>query len=152
MRSVLDEYLVGLCGKYNVEYRDRCAVRSFDAGSVERPARMTLRRGGSSGAEYGVEAAVVVDCTGHAAFGAHHAGLLSGEGAAATGSHSNCDLLTRTRVTYGHFAFDPTQFDLDTACGGRTKAFRYRRDAGTIHHVNIFVSCPFFVSFSEPFF
>jgi hypothetical protein len=134
----LDEYLVGLCAKYGVTYRDRCAVRRFDAGSVGGGARLAVRRGGASGVETVVEAALVVDCTGHAAFGAHHAGLLSSAGAAATGSHAACDLLTRTRVTYGHFAYTDA-FDLDAACGGASNAFRYRRDSGTIHHVLIYL-------------
>lgn len=132
LRSKLDEYLVSLCPKYNVTYRDRCSVKQFEEGSVETPARMRVRK---QGKESFIEAAMVVDATGHAAFGAHHCGLFeSADGSnAKSASHRDCDLHTNTRVIYGHFAYDDS-FDLDAACGGATRAFRYKRDAGTMHH------------------
>merc|ERR1719197_1418404 len=134
LRSVLDQYLVSLYDKYGVEYVDRVTVTRLERGDESTPARLRVRRREATSESTTVEcmeAALVIDATGHAAFGARQAGLLPGS---ASSSHDDCDLLTHTRATYGHFAYDSETFDMDRAAGGATRAFRYRRDAGTMHH------------------
>jgi flavin-dependent dehydrogenase len=124
-------------------------VRTLEVGDADTPARLRVRQGERTKT---FEAQFVIDASGHSAFGARATGLLpshakgddessSKHGVHLASSnvysskHAQCNLRTHTRATYGHFEFDLHTNNLDEACGGASNAFRYRRDAGTMHHV-----------------
>lgn len=116
-RATLDSFLNSLCPKYGVDYRDQVTVRTLEIGDVDRPARLRVR---DNGVVKTFEAPILVDATGHAAFGARATGLLPSESStmsadasrhginlathnAFSNKHANCELFTHTRATYCHF-------------------------------------------------
>jgi len=116
LRSDTDAHLVSLFEKYGVAYLDHTAMTRFeprvDRVALDLDSEGTVRR---------VEVKLVVDCTGPGSPLARRFGLRDREPS----------LRTDTRAIFGHFrGVHPVEDVLEAP----DPAFRFRRDAGTIHH------------------
>jgi FADH2 O2-dependent halogenase len=116
LRADADAFLASRLEKYGVDYLENTELIDFRA----EPDGITVRIKGPAG-ERDVRARFLVDATGHASFLASRFGLRD----------KDAQLHTNTRSIFAHFKGVP---DLDEALGGCNPTFRYRRNAGTMHH------------------
>ncbi|HZS35466.1 MAG TPA: NAD(P)/FAD-dependent oxidoreductase [Polyangia bacterium] len=116
LRADADAFLVSRFAKYRVEYEDNTEMLDFERSG----AGVELRLRGPSG-EHRVSARYIVDATGHASFFAKRFGLRD----------ETPRLATNTRSIFAHYEDVPP---LDERLGGCNSAFRFRRDATTMHH------------------
>lgn len=116
LRADADAFLVSRFAAYDVAYEDNTELVDFAA----TPTGATVRVRGPRG-ERTIDCRLVVDATGHASFFAKRFGLRD----------EPARMHTNTRTIFGHFADVPP---LDELYGGCNSAFRFRRDATTMHH------------------
>jgi FADH2 O2-dependent halogenase len=116
LRADADAFLVDQFPKYDVDYVENTELVDYRVG----PGGVRVSLKGPEG-DREVFAHFVVDATGHASFLANRFGLRDGD----------ARLHTNTRSIFGHFKGVP---DLDEVVGGYNPLFRFRRDAGTMHH------------------
>ncbi|MCU1279839.1 MAG: hypothetical protein JWM53_3385, partial [bacterium] len=116
LRADADAFLVSRFAHYGVEYLDNTELTDFSPTS----AGIDLRLQSAAGTRT-VAASFVVDATGHASFFAKRFGLRD----------ETPRLRTNTRSIFAHFKNVP---GLDERLGGCNSAFRFRRDATTMHH------------------
>jgi FADH2 O2-dependent halogenase len=115
-RADSDAYLVSLFPKYGVDYVDRTRLEEFEAGERDVEVRLV-----SETLDRRVRARMVVDASGHDSFFALRYGLRD----------KDARLFTDTRGIFSHFR---RVGRLEDVLGGPHPEFRFRRDAGTVHH------------------
>jgi FADH2 O2-dependent halogenase len=116
LRADVDAFLVSLFAKYGVDYVENTELLDFTVDADGANVRLHHAQG-----EQEVRARYVVDATGHASHLAQKFGLRD----------ETARLTTDTRSIFGHFR---NVADIDDALGGPNPVFRFRRDAGTMHH------------------
>jgi FADH2 O2-dependent halogenase len=120
LRSDLDGFLVSRLKPNKIEYRDKTEVLEFFSPDENGIAGLDIRVLGSDKIER-VNCKLMVDCSGHASFLAKQLDLRD----------KPATSWTDTRTIFSHFT---GVADIDEVMGGCSERFRFRRDAGTMHH------------------
>jgi FADH2 O2-dependent halogenase len=115
-RADSDAYLVTLFPKYGVDYVERTKLEEFEAHDRDVEVRLV-----SQNTDRRVRAKMVLDASGHDSFFALRYGLRD----------KDARLFTNTRGIFSHFRHVAR---LEDVLGGPHPEFRFRRDAGTVHH------------------
>lgn len=120
LRSDLDAFLTNRLIPNQIDYVDHTEVLTFFPPGDDGLAALDIRKMGGEEIQR-ISAKLVVDCSGHASFLAKQYDLRD----------QPATSWTNTRTIFSHFK---NVADIDEIMGGCQERFRFRRDAGTMHH------------------
>ena len=116
LRADVDAYLVSRYAHYGVDYAERTTLEGFRVGPRDVECTLAAPSGMTT-----VRAKLILDTSGPGSAVARQLGLRK----------ADPDMKTHTRAIFGHFE---NVGRLEDVLGPLPSAFRYSRDAGTIHH------------------